>query len=940
MPFPPVLTVRPPRRFLVLLTLLLAGLATVPGQAQSLLTRKGETAMTTLDRVAATAMSEAQAATVARTPSGYFWLQSWVLSTTADPSSWGSTGLGTLSDAALTAPDANTVVVAARKTDGGLGLSSWTSHPYLGFDHKADAAAGAISAVAVATVHQDRVVTATLGGSGHLKLIVWDLDPTTRAFTRRGDADAGEATLGSVVALDATRLVAVQRQPNGLLLVSGWTVSSSGDLTLLSTLTGSAIAEVAVVNTALDRAVTAARLANGNLEVAAWDLDANGALTAASRAEAGTVSGVSVAPLGSTRVVTAVRQADGTLKLIAWQVVDQVKRLDSYAAGAIQQPSIVSLGWDRLLTPLILGDGTTLKVIAWQNRSVGVLRGETGPSFAVLAKPGELLEDDEEEAKEAAGATGAMAPSLATRTVIPADPPAGSTEGPGNIEGSLPSSSSPAPALSWVSDIDGVDPMIAVGHQFVVATQDHAIAFYDKAGNLLTDSGGSPYLISSGMFFQALWRPDDNNGRPNRNNINRHLRFPLSDHPEMQCDPTLAAPVKPCMTEVYDLRVVYYNAPSGTSRFVIVGQVRHSVWLGDLASDGTPLDPIVRRFVAVAVSKTADPRDGFYEYMFTESNYSDWPLVAVNPHERLLVLAHRAGKNVDEQKPMAYVFALDDLVQGLPEPRNFKFYPPQTNGGSIWPVMQYGETLGRTYFVKPNGSQLDLYSFPWTLNLFTNPPALDLTSVTIKGALQRLNTAPVFRNSRIHVAAGSIITEHVVDGPIRRNSVRVVRVPLLLGGNGKPLASSAPADGFLDFFFGGRAYRESSNMQVSYEVPALAVNKNGDMLIGYGRVTSSGYPWVFPEARYSLFYNDNRGLQRSQLLRAGEYLPTFVPSGETALEAIPYYHDFGTDQSGKQFDDFSAAAVDPSDDLTLWMTHEFASTSYSGLRMVIGKVVP
>ena len=50
--------------------------------------------------------------------------------------------------------------------------------------------------------------------------------------------------------------------------------------------------------------------------------------------------------------------------------------------------------------------------------------------------------------------------------------------------------------------------------------------------------------------------------------------------------------------------------------------------------------PEARRYIAIAVSRSEDPRDGFNEYITTTSNYADWPLAAVG--ENGIVAGHRS----------------------------------------------------------------------------------------------------------------------------------------------------------------------------------------------------------------------------------------------------------------------------------------------------------
>jgi hypothetical protein len=92
-----------------------------------------------------------------------------------------------------------------------------------------------------------------------------------------------------------------------------------------------------------------------------------------------------------------------------------------------------------------------------------------------------------------------------------------------------------------------------------------------------------------------------------------------------------------------------------------------------------------------------------------------------------------------------------------------------------------------------------------------------------------------------------------------------------------------------------------------YSHPHVAVNANGDMMVGYTQFSSAQHP----STGYSIhFGGDSPGSMRdAQITHAGE----------------DYYHkDFGSGRN--RWGDFTTAQVDPSDDMTLWTLQEYGKT--------------
>lgn len=182
----------------------------------------------------------------------------------------------------------------------------------------------------------------------------------------------------------------------------------------------------------------------------------------------------------------------------------------------------------------------------------------------------------------------------------------------------LPRTAGP-PSPAWTVSGSGNDPQIAVGKSFVVVTAYNQVWTYTKAGTALTlnDHGQSiTNPIAATTLFGDLWNTKAPNYTPVAQSINSYLNLPDGS----KCDPKnpfpapgfgLNDPSAFCLNDFYDMRVIYDDF---RDRFWIIAIARNPKWK-DLS--GTPGNHIARRTkTLLAVSKTGDPRDGFYLYWF------------------------------------------------------------------------------------------------------------------------------------------------------------------------------------------------------------------------------------------------------------------------------------------------------------------------------------
>jgi hypothetical protein len=911
---------------LVAVPTLIIFLISFDASAQSNIVRLGDATAGPVSQIASCPLGWNRLVTAVRTASGTLEVIQWRIEDNGSVTRLSSGLAGAISKVAISPLGDARVVTAVRTGSGTLKLIAWDTPADGSVSRRSDTEAGEVSDFAIATTGLNRLVTAVRTKSKNLKLISWALSRQGE-FQRLHELLAGEVQELALVGYDRMRLITAVRTASGNLKLITWSLNPEGGFVRLGDLTGAAASQIDIVLLSYRRVITAVRDGAGDLELATWDIDASGQIKQRSTAKAGEISAVSVVSLAGAHAITAVRQNSGTLKLIHWDAVGAIERLGDVSAGPVNQISVDILRDYRIVTSVRQNDGS-LKVIAWNEHVMTLLRRQWGPTTSALSVSAknaieviakrtltEPVESRQPSLLDRVKASGVVAIADIAEPRLP---------------GSI---TSPMYSLRFEPGVEEAnwDPMIAVGHNFIVVTTDHQIGFFDKQGKALPKKNSLETKMGSTTFFIEFLQPNGPDGQPNEHSINRHLAFPSWQYSGMDCDPTVAAPAPtPCINEFYDTRV-HFDPES--QRFIILSAARHSN-LGYSRDMDLSTDPLVRRYVAFAISKTEDPRDGFYQYITTESNYSDWPRVTVS--NSMLIVGHNSKQSIkDGTKPVAYLYPMEALRKGTPHPLTHKVFPSETGGRNVMLVTPYGPSSGWNFLMGYSDNKVDLHAFrtptDWTL-----PVSLSTTSVTLSGTIGWVKTRAFVRSDRIFFVCDKPITNRVPNGKNGRSSVRVVRIPLT-GLNSQPTASTSIANGFLDTFFGKNAASDDPNDLVSYEEPSMAVNKNGDMIIVYGRVGFETKTELFPEARYNVYYADSRGLQPSRLLQAGDHMPMDVKKDETV----------STITSPGDRMDHSDAVVDPSDDTTMWAIVEYANTSagqntklVDGYHTVVAKVKP
>ena len=915
--------------FAVLLLLL----STRPAHAFSNIVRLDDDSGGPVSWIASTPIGSDRVVIATRAGGGKLEVAQWRLQADDKLKSLGSAGGGKISRVAIASLGDSMVVTAVRTESGNLKLITFFALDDGTVVRAGEIEAGAITDVAIAGHNINRLVTAVRQADGRLKLISWRVDGFG-AITRLDDTL--EAAVGDVaiVEYEAQRFVtaATSVRGRGSLVLTAWQMDDNGHFTVLDSASTGILFNPSLALISYRRVLVAGTDEAGDLGLSTWDLDVNGLLTQRSSAQAGAATEVHASGLAGAHAITALRQGDGTLKLIHWDAVSDLVRVGDTTAGAAPALALSILRDYRIITPVRDGSGM-LKVIAWNEQAMTMLRGTWNITPGLLRAFRLDI--------ELAIATARLSPRPGELPDVGEDvfgrirhvPIKKDFEVPGPIL------QSPQWADRWEPNVQsaGWDPMIAVGFNYIVVTSDHQVGFFDKNGDQLAPKAGEKTKMSASEFFGAFLTPTTDDGFVNEMSINRHLAHDPGFPEAGVCDPDLSTVPQPspsvCINEMYDTRVFFDAA---TKRFVIVSAARGNTGFKrdaqnkDIASQ---TDPVVRRYVGIAVSRTEDPRDGFYQYMTTESNYSDWPRVWVD-HD-LVVVAHNSKQSsLDGSKPAAYLYSIAALHGHDPYPEAQKIYPVEV-GGNVMQVTQQGADPGWSFFFRRAGKKAYLYSFrppvDWSEHISLVSDHIDLSE-----DIGFPRHGATYRAGRLYLSFEKEIVAPIANGKNGRYSIRVVRIPVQNLNTG-PTLTKDKAKGFLDFFFGRNALDDDPSDLVSYEVPALAVNADDDILIGYGRVEYETVNPLYPEVRYSVYYADGRGLARSRLLNVGDHMPYDVKSNQTQ----------STITNPARRMDYSTAVVDPSDDRAIYYIGAYANgadgqnaTNVDGYRTVVGKIVP
>ena len=403
-------------------------------------------------------------------------------------------------------------------------------------------------------------------------------------------------------------------------------------------------------------------------------------------------------------------------------------------------------------------------------------------------------------------------------------------------------------------------------------------------------------------------------------------------------------------------------------------QYRKRFWIVSLVTNKSVVDKTKkasdrearRNRIACAVSKTSDPRDGFWMYWWDATPYDgqpgtdwkagdagDYPSVGISP--RFFMQTNSVNwfntsdlKGKDSRWNMITLVDADALADGRAQ-YGWMFHKlKDSNGATLLrnstPAMQYGDFASdRAYMTKAwdAGGDPRILIFGW--DAFHNFPR-DPTLVSIKA--RAFGTPPdadqkassdVPNPAKIElwnvnsyllrtVARGNRLYTVLPEGvkwsgfDTATSSVRYFRMDLSKFSQG-----SIPTSGsvFIQRTFGKRNKFDPATQIFHYGMPTIEVNSEGNAVIGYIRSGKT----IFSEARFTVHYGDEGDVRPSLQLRAGE--GTYPdPDAEGAVGQL----------------DCLGASLDPNGK-DIWVAIPYAyrastSSTQAAWRIVVGKVRP
>jgi hypothetical protein len=461
------------------------------------------------------------------------------------------------------------------------------------------------------------------------------------------------------------------------------------------------------------------------------------------------------------------------------------------------------------------------------------------------------------------------------------------------------SAQSPPPANVFKGFVVGPDPQVAAGNTHLVTANTGALAFWDKA--TLANLPGL-YNGAGSLFASTL--PVINPGR---------LNFPPAD--SVACDPNnIYRPFNPsdplhtvegCVNEFYDTRL-HFDRPR--NRFWIASAARNQIWKctvpGTTTAGGktnTTLDPsqkcypeladLARRFIVVAVSKTEDPTGEYYKYVLV-SRYHDWPLMAVNDDR--LVLGHNGDNQI-------FVYDADLLAAGNPGHLNLSLGKIvfNSNTTAVYPVVLRSTSNGLSFLVGIRSNLVDIWAFQrsgTSIQLFSPGTVNVGSSISFK-------VNPVYRGGTVYMASNNSCATPF-DNPCR-NRIRINSMDVT-----GPVNNTMSATLKIDHIVG------SVSDVHAYQLPALDVSANKNIVVVYDRVGFDTTSDSFPQARYNVWYSGESTPRASAQLHAGKSMPCEDPSH--------WQVDFGN------------TSIDGLNDGQIWMSHAYANNQQEGHQCTTG----
>ncbi|MCB0823046.1 MAG: PKD domain-containing protein [Bacteroidales bacterium] len=317
-------------------------------------------------------------------------------------------------------------------------------------------------------------------------------------------------------------------------------------------------------------------------------------------------------------------------------------------------------------------------------------------------------------------------------------------------------------------------------------------------------------------------------------------------------------------------------------------------------------------YMLIAISQTSNPLGSYYLYVYSFTDFPDYPKFGVWPDGYYLSINRFTSGSLSWGGTGAAVFERSEMLNGNPATMVYFTTPSTGDPASFLPSDVDGAAPPANtpnYFTYIDGwsgtDRLRIYEFDvdWVTtsnSTFTGPYDVLVTPFSYPNSVPQLGTSQTLDNlsSRLMFRLQyrnfgtyqTLVTNHSVNADgTGRAGVRWYE--LRNTGSGWSMyqqGTYAPADG-LNRWMG-----------------SAALNGNGDLAIGYSVSSSTMYPSIAYAGRY-----------------ASDPLNTMTIPEVTI-------HSGAASQTGvSRWGDYSCMSVDPSDDETFWYTQEYSSGGWN-----------
>jgi hypothetical protein len=326
------------------------------------------------------------------------------------------------------------------------------------------------------------------------------------------------------------------------------------------------------------------------------------------------------------------------------------------------------------------------------------------------------------------------------------------------------------------------------------------------------------------------------------------------------------------------------------------------------------------------------------------------------------------GDMLHAKNKVVVIVPADDMAKGTSPLARRDYTSSQKLNWGVRPVVIHGPSPGYVFFVVPGNKSLIVWA--WAPPKQGGQSQLLETEAPLAADTGMIRGSPVYVSGKIHVvfAIGSSQHPGVLLARVVRIKVDVTGIacgdkakiaewsqeikeiqnsPGYIQGTKDPQPGKPDPEDFkqvkellkkiddeaskhcpqltasadLDHPFGLRGPGDSPSDLISYDLPSLEVNTQGDMVIAYVRVPVKTEKLLYNETRYSIMYHNESKPENSVLVRKGD--------GKASWDPYAAHHSL----------DLAVQSLDPSDGLTVWFTHVYAMSS-GAYGMVVSRVKP